>query len=211
MLALAFECAGSGLNAAIAEDGEVLAREQLSMDRGQPAVLVPTLQALFKTAQRQPGSVDRIGVTLGPGGFTGIRLGIATGLGLARSTGAAFFGLNAFDVFAAPEADTRNLGVIIESRREELFVRTYDAEGEHRSPDSLLTPVEIHERFSQTRWIGSAARRVSADAVDCSPDMAWVARHLSKEPVAPGWLSDGQGQQSPLYMRAPEIGAAKSK
>ena len=67
---------------------------------------MPTLQALFKTAQRQPGSVDRIGVTLGPGGFTGIRLGIATGLGLARSTGAAFFGLNAFNVFAAPETGT---------------------------------------------------------------------------------------------------------
>ena len=211
MLALAFECAGSGLNAALAEDSEVLAWEQLSMDRGQPAVLVPTLQALFKTAHRQPGSVDRIGVTLGPGGFTGIRLGIATGLGLARSSGADFFGLNAFDVFAAPETDTRNLGVIIESRREELFVRIYNAAGEPRSPDSLLTPVEIHERFGQTRWIGSAARRVSADAVDSSPDMAWVARHLSQELVAPGWLSDGQGQQSPLYMRAPEIGAAKRK
>ena len=211
MLALAFECAGSGLNAALAEDGEVLAREQLSMDRGQPAVLVPTLQALFKSADRQPGSVDRIGVTLGPGGFTGIRLGIATGLGLARSSGADFFGLNAFDVFAAPESDTRNLGVVIESRREDLFVRTYDAAGEAQSPDRLLTPEEMHERFSQTRWIGSAARKVSADAIDSSPDMAWVARQLSQELVAPDWLRDGRGQQSPLYMRAPEIGAPKTK
>lgn len=211
MLALAFECAGSGLTAALAEDSEVLAREQLSMDRGQPAVLVPTLQALFKTAHRQPGSVDRIGVTLGPGGFTGIRLGIATGLGLARSCGADFFGLNAFDVFAAPETDTRSLGVIIESRREELFVRTYDAAGEPRFPDSLLTPLEIRRRYGQTRWIGSAARRVSADAVDSSPNMAWVAQHLSQKPVALAWLRDGKGQQSPLYMRAPEIGAAKSK
>ena len=211
MLALAFECAGSGLNAALAEDGDVLAREQLSMDRGQPAVLVPTLQALFKSANRQPGAVDRIGVTLGPGGFTGIRLGIATGLGLARSAGADFFGLNAFDVFAAPESDTRNLGVVIESRREELFVRTYDATGAARTPDGLLTPQEIHERFSETRWIGSASSRVATDTVDSSPDMAWVARHLSEDPVAPGWLRNGQGQQSPLYMRAPEIGAPKNQ
>ena len=211
MLALAFECAGSGLNAALAEDGDVLAREQLSMDRGQPAVLVPTLQALFKSAHRQPGVLDRIGVTLGPGGFTGIRLGIATGLGLARSAGADFFGLNAFDVFAAPESDTRNLGVVIESRREDLFVRTYDATGEAQSPDRLLTPQEMHERFSQTRWIGSASSRVATDTVDSSPDMAWVARHLSEDPVAPGWLRNGQGQQSPLYMRAPEIGAPKNQ
>ena len=211
MLALAFECAGSGLNAALAEDGDVLAREQLSMDRGQPAVLVPTLQALFKSAHRQPGALDRIGVTLGPGGFTGIRLGIATGLGLARSAGADFFGLNAFDVFAAPESDTRNLGVVIESRREELFVRTYDATGAARTPDGLLTPQEIDERFSETRWIGSASSRVATDTVDSSPDMAWVARHLSKDPVAPGWLRNGQGQQSPLYMRAPEIGAPKNQ
>lgn len=211
MLALAFECAGSGLNAALAENGDILAREQLSMDRGQPAILVPTLQALFNEAHRQPGTVDRIGVTLGPGGFTGIRLGIATGLGLARSSGADFFGLNAFDVFAAPETDTRNLGVIIESRREELFVRTYDADGEARSTDSLLTPAEIQAQCGQIRLLGSAASRVDPEAADSSPDMAWVARHLSRETVGPACLRNGLGQQGPIYMRAPEIGASKIK
>ena len=47
MLSLAFECAGRGLSAALAEDGQLIGTTQLDMDRGQPAALLPALHALL--------------------------------------------------------------------------------------------------------------------------------------------------------------------
>ncbi|RZO32255.1 MAG: tRNA (adenosine(37)-N6)-threonylcarbamoyltransferase complex dimerization subunit type 1 TsaB [Rhodospirillaceae bacterium] len=211
MLALTFECAGAGLDAALAENGRLLARQTLRMDRGQTAILAPELRDLFASAARRPDALDRLAVTLGPGGFTGIRLGIATGLGLARATGAAFFGLNAFDVYAAVEADRSGLGIVIESRREELFVRAFDAEGEPAAPDGLYTPAQIRKRFDLNRFTGSAASRLDPDVADVGPDMSWVARHLSQDAISPAWLQSSADKQTPAYMRAPEIGSPKAK
>lgn len=210
MLALAFECAGQGLNAALAEDGHVLLTEQADMDRGQPAALLPLLHKMFEQADRRPTQLDRLAVTRGPGGFTGIRLGLSVALGLCRATGAAFYGVNAFDVYAAAQPSLEHLGLAIESRRAELFLRGYDGAGKARGGDQVCTPDQF-DRGAIRRFVGSAAAALDPQAQNQPPDMALVAAKLSQASLADDWLLQSQDQCAPLYLREPEIGSPKPK
>ena len=209
MLALAFECAGQGMHAALAENGSLLAEKQVDMDRGQPAALLPFLHQLFTDAGREVSDLDRVAVTRGPGGFTGIRLGLSVALGLSRATGAAFFGCNAFDVYALEQEDQVDLAVVIESRRKELFFRCYDSKGEIVLGDAVLSPDDLNGREG-FRFFGSAAETLDPAATNRPPNMALLAAALSHTDAQPDWLRAAQDQSSPLYLREPEIGAPKS-
>ena len=210
MLALAFECAGFGLSAALGRDGDVLQATRLEMDRGQPAHIVPALQALLARAEVRPTDLDRIAVTLGPGGFTGIRLGISVGLGLARSTGATFYGVNAFDVFALSESSISNLCIAIESRRAELFIRRYDQDGAILGEDAVLTAEQVLDSGALHRVIGSAASKISPKESNSEPDMTVLAAALSKIDLSGSFLAQARDQSTPIYLRAPEIGQKKT-
>lgn len=209
MLALAFESAGQGMHAALAENGSLLAEKQADMDRGQPAALLPFLNELFALCGREVSDLERVAVTRGPGGFTGIRLGLSVALGLSRATGAAFYGCNAFDVYALEQEVRSNLAIVIESRRQELFFRCYGTAGEVVLADAVLAPDDLAGRES-FRFVGSAAQALDPTAANHAPNMAVLALALSQTDLDPDWLKEARDQSAPLYLREPEIGAPKS-
>ena len=131
MKILAFDSSGSGCAAAVLSGERVLAQESAAMLRGQAEHLVPMIARVMKAAGLGFGALDLIAVTLGPGAFTGVRIGIATAQGLALSTGVPALGLGSFDAVVASVPDAllagRALLVAIESRREELFLQAFDA------------------------------------------------------------------------------------
>ena len=207
MLSLAFECAGQGLSAALADGGKLVGTIEQPMDRGQPAALLPALHDLLKSNGVSGSDLQRIGCTLGPGGFTGIRLGISAGLGLARATGAEFFGFSAFDIYALSAENRAGLAIAIESRRAEVFIRIYDETGEGLAlDDTIMTPEAIvgSTAFSAVR--GSAASKLRDTATNEEPDMAFFAVLLSELDETSPIFHKTRGQTAPLYLRAPEIG-----
>ena len=207
MLALAFECAGQGLSAALCKEGAVVSTAREDMDRGQPARLVAFLHELMETSGYAARDLDRVACTLGPGGFTGIRLGISVGLGLARASGATFHGINAFDVYAAAVPSQKGLCIAIESRRAEVFARVYSADGTSLVlHDGVITPADL-SAFGPFRTIaGSAGSKVEPNTNNAEPDMAIVAQGLSKPVISAPFLLNSQDESAPIYLRAPEIG-----
>lgn len=117
----------------VADDGEapaVCARFE-PMSQGHAERLLPMIGEVLSEAGLGMTDIDRIAVTLGPGSFTGVRIGVATARGLALATGAAVVGENALRVLAAayvgehPENHTAPVAVAVDARRGQLYFQLF--------------------------------------------------------------------------------------
>jgi tRNA threonylcarbamoyladenosine biosynthesis protein TsaB len=130
MRILALDSSGSGCSVAVLSGERLLGHESAPMHRGQAEHLVPMIARVMLGAGLGFNALDLVAVTLGPGAFTGVRIGIATAQGLALAAGLPALGLGSFETVAAavPAAllAGRSLLVAIESRREELYLQAFD-------------------------------------------------------------------------------------
>lgn len=106
MTVLAFDCAISGLTVAVVRDGVGLA-ERREEGRGQAATLLPAIAATLEQAGVDRRALSLIAVTVGPGSFTGVRVGLAAARGLALALGVPLAGITttAALLAAAPNDD----------------------------------------------------------------------------------------------------------
>ena len=113
MLTLAFDTATAVATSALVDDGEVLG-ERLS--RAQ--TLLEDVDALLRQAGAHPSDLDRLAVGLGPGSFTGVRIGLAVARGLALSLDVPGSGVSTLAALAAgaPEALP-----VVDAKRREVF------------------------------------------------------------------------------------------
>jgi len=114
MLILAFDTATDVATSALVSDGEVLG------ERTSRAVTVlEDVDALLRQAGAHTRELDGIAVGIGPGSFTGVRIGLATARGLALALGVPVAGVSTLDALAAGAPG----GVpVIDARRGEIFV-----------------------------------------------------------------------------------------
>lgn len=178
---------------ALLQGDTVLAARSEEMARGHVERLAPMVAEVLGDAGTSPDTLDLIGVTRGPGGFTGARLGAAFARGLALASGCRAVGVTTLEALAFPHASERRI-VALDGRRGDLFVQLFDEATEEGGP--LALPVgefaDFIARHDVRRVIGPDALP-PIDPVD-------VAR------LAIGRASDGP--PSPLYLRAPDAKAA---
>lgn len=100
------------------------------------------------------GSVDRIAVGIGPGTFTGIRIGVATAAGLAKSAGVEVVGvptLKALGSSIARQTRSDKVLALIDARRGEVFGEFWSSSDSGRSEPFVCGPVELIERIRSER------------------------------------------------------------
>ncbi|MDZ7711261.1 MAG: tRNA (adenosine(37)-N6)-threonylcarbamoyltransferase complex dimerization subunit type 1 TsaB [Roseovarius sp.] len=100
-LTLGFDTSAAHCAAALLSGDRVLACCAEEMGRGQAERLVPLLEEVLAEGGARWRDLDRIGVGIGPGNFTGIRISVATARGVALSLGISAFGISIFDVIRA--------------------------------------------------------------------------------------------------------------
>jgi len=210
---LGFDCAGGSCSAAVLADGKILARRFSIMERGQSEALMPMIEAVLAEARLELSALDLLSVTTGPGGFTGLRIGLAAARGLGLASGLPVLGVTCFAAVAEAAAD-ENLGglplvVALESKREELYLQTFAGAvpGEPAlAPASDWAPFVPH---GPVLLAGHGARRLAAAlgrnelrvaAGPGHPDAAEVAR-LGAKSWRPGLKLP---PSVPLYLRAPD-------
>jgi tRNA threonylcarbamoyl adenosine modification protein YeaZ len=159
MPTLAIECATEACSVALLENREVLAAAHRVLGRGHAEHLVPMIAAL-----PDRGRAERILVSLGPGSFTGVRIGIASAraLGLAWSAQVQGYPTLALVAAMALEAEPGDgVTVAMSGGHGEWFVQDFDGDGLPDSPLESLSPQAAAQRDRGLPLAGSQARQLA--------------------------------------------------
>jgi tRNA threonylcarbamoyladenosine biosynthesis protein TsaB len=188
MLILAFDTATDVATSALVADGEVLG------ERSSRAVtLLEDVDALLRQAGTHTRDVDALAVGIGPGSFTGVRIGLSTARGLALALGVPVAGVSTLDALAAGAPGALP---VIDARRREVFV-----------PARVLAPADVEVETGRL-CVGSGAVRyrevLEAKGAEVPPD--GDERHVPRARFHAQLARDFRPaeQVEPLYLRLPD-------
>ena len=130
------------------------------MQKGQAEALVPLIQTLLAETQTSLHKIGRIGVGLGPGNFTGIRISISLARGLGLSLGCPVIGVDSFD--ASIEEETKESLIAIPATRDQFYTRSsanLQATPQMSDAPTLATsPIPVHYRPKPDLLVANIAR-----------------------------------------------------
>jgi tRNA threonylcarbamoyladenosine biosynthesis protein TsaB len=223
MRVLAIDCALDACSAAVfdSDPGTIIASQSRMMARGHAEALMPLIARVMDEAEVEFSELDRIAVTVGPGSFTGLRVGISAARGIALAAAKPAIGLTTLAALAAPhiaEDDTTPVVAVIDARHGHVYMQVFGPGGRTLLAPRI-TPLREAARAATSgpaRIVGSAADLVAQSwprgepppaLVDQrgAPDIAWIAR-------LGAIAAPAEGPPKPLYLRAPDAqpqGAAR--
>lgn len=152
LLAIETSCRGGGV--ALLKGGELVGEAVLASERTYSQRLVPSMEWLLEQADAAAGDIGVVGVGLGPGSFTGVRIGVATAQGLAVATGAETVGVASLDALAAallPALHPIHVVPLVDARKGQVYTALYRLEGmglERLTPYLSLKPRELPGRLA---------------------------------------------------------------
>ena len=219
---LAFDTAGTACSAAVWRGGAVRARRFETMSRGQSERLVPMIEEVMAEAGIAYPALDAIAVTRGPGGFTGVRIGLATARALALACARPAIGVSNFEAVAAAVSEDQRLGhslvVVIDAKRSDLYVQAFGT-----APGAALAPVTEARAIAPADLgaflpggplllagdvvevargaLESAGREVLVAAAPGQADAGRVAALAAGQPLPEA----GAPPPAPIYLRGPDV------
>lgn len=125
MAILVFDTTGAECSVALRVEGQPDIVLSETIGRGHAERLAPMAQDGIAQAGIEPQALKRIGVTIGPGGFAGTRVGVAFARGLALSTGARAYGISNLAVIAHSLSATRPLATVHDAKRGEVVFQIW--------------------------------------------------------------------------------------
>jgi tRNA threonylcarbamoyladenosine biosynthesis protein TsaB len=214
MLVLGVDTATAAASVALVRDGEPVALESCPVASGHGETLLPLVTALFDRVGELLTAIDGIGVSLGPGSFSGLRVGLSTVKGLAYALGCQVAGIPTLDALAqlvtawdgliCPLLDARN-GEVYAA----LFRRGADGQQERLTQDLLLTPEALCRQVTAPcALIGDALERygttIQASCRARAPVFLLASRPLLGEVIAKlAWERFVRGDADDLYTLEP--------
>ena len=215
-IVLAIETSALLGSVAIGRAGEVLEETNFAEGLTGGRELVPAIDRLVA---RHAGAKSRIGlvaVTLGPGSYTGTRVGVTAAKSLASFLGAPAVGLSSLEVIAHNLAPAdRPVAPVLDARRGMVYVAVFEpAAGawRRRSPDSVIVPSRLREIVpADAIVVSDAGTRYEAElaAWECVGDPA-LARPSASKLLPLGWAMRKAGRSvdplelRPIYLRLSE-------
>jgi tRNA threonylcarbamoyladenosine biosynthesis protein TsaB len=189
---LAFDTATGVATSALVDDGEVLGERS---SRAQ--TLLEDVDALLRQGGAHPRDLDALAVGIGPGSFTGVRIGLAAARGLALALDLRGVGVSTLDALAA---GATGAVPVVDARRHEVFALV-------DGTPAVLTPVELPVTAG-TVYVGDGALRYRAElesrgaVVPPEDDERHLPRARFHAALA-GELRD-MDEIEPLYLRVPD-------
>ena len=185
-------CAGLAVN------GVVLA-ETIEDRMAHVEQLTPLVRRLCTAAEVGPTEITEVVVGLGPGPYTGLRVGIVTGRVLAEVAGARLHGICSLDVIAAQHVasgePTGEFVVVTDARRKEVYWARYAADGTRLEGPAVAKSTEV----PRLPTVGPATE-LYADTLDVAPG----PKGLDPAVLALAGPDLADAGVEPLYLRRPD-------
>ena len=210
MRILGFETSTRRGSVSAVEDGRVLASAEHEVENAHAEQLIGLVERVLAEAGWTKSSLDRLAVGIGPGSFTGLRVGIALAQGIALGLDRPLAGIGSLRAMArgVPAEEPRLRVPVLDARRNELFVAAYGAD--HAA---VLAPLAIPRATAQeelasllrgqafvlvgdgSSLLGADLPRIQRADLDL-PHASWVA-------VLAGEVDPAAAVAEPEYVRGP--------
>jgi tRNA threonylcarbamoyl adenosine modification protein YeaZ len=208
---LALETSTDHVSVALHDGDGIVAGLSIDAARRHAETLVPAVQDVLDQAGVGLDAVTKVAVGVGPGGFTGLRVGVVTALTFAAARGVPCVGVLSLDALAADAISTGSVGaheafsVAVDARRREVFWARY-VEGRRDGDAAAGDPRHLaaHELADLT-VVGDAADRypdVFARAIVAAPSAAAVAQIVNDHDR--GFDTFDVLPARPVYVRSPD-------
>jgi tRNA threonylcarbamoyladenosine biosynthesis protein TsaB len=190
---LALDTAVAGCSVAVVDTGAGQSwSDSVITDRKQAEILVPMVQGVMEQAGIDFPDLDRIAVTIGPGSFTGVRIGLSTARALALASGKVLAGVSTLRVLArnANAGESQSILALIDTKRGDFYGEIFSSTEDSLEPARIWTEDEV-EAIRNTGTI---------QIVQGNPD-----------PVALATLAESCETSScdPIYLRDAEVSMPK--
>jgi tRNA threonylcarbamoyladenosine biosynthesis protein TsaB len=219
MLILGIETATEQVGVAIGGHEGVIATFEVTRGRRHAEILTPAIEFVCRQADIELGEIGCIAVDVGPGLFTGMRVGLAAGKALAQALRIPMIGITSLDLLAFPCRHTDKVVVpVIDARKGEVFwamYRTVPGGIQQVSPPTV-GPVDelvgdLLARSQDVLCVGDGAERYRDEIIDgyrCEiaapvhPPVGALVQLAHSRALREEWMRPGEIE--PIYLRAPD-------
>ncbi len=194
-------------------EADVVARS-VAMERGHAEALVPMIEEVLAAAGAGYGDAERVAVIVGPGSFTGLRVGVAAARGIALAAGRPLVAVDTLAALAEavrPSHRRQAIAAVVDARRGEIYAALFAADGTALVEPSALVAADFADLVAEAGAVpvltGSAA-----DIVAPLLSERGISARIADRAGAPaieavlrlGGRLDATRTARPLYLRPPD-------
>jgi tRNA threonylcarbamoyladenosine biosynthesis protein TsaB len=219
VLILGIETATERVSVSIGGHEGVLALFEVTRGRRHAETLVPAIDFLCRRAGIELDEIGVVAVDVGPGLFTGMRVGLAAGKAIAQALRVPMIGISSLDLLAFPNRHTERVIVpVVDARRGEVFYAMYRQVpgGVQQIAEPAVGPVEelvadLLARSQEALCVGDGAHRYREEILDgfhceisgdAHPSAAPLVQLAHARALREEWVNHWEIE--PIYLRAPD-------
>lgn len=221
---LAMETSTPTGSVALINNDEIIGELFSDSNETHAATLLPTIEKLFSSINTDINSVDGIAVSIGPGAFTGLRVGVSTAQGLAQTLKVPIYSIPTLEALAYSTTATRRLiFATIDARKDEIYGALFewsDKQPKRLIPESVKSPQGwcalleefcANENFTVTGTGYQQFKKIfqirfQNQIIEMSPNLMFP-KSVNIGLIGLKYASEGQGKKpnevKPMYLRHP--------
>jgi tRNA threonylcarbamoyl adenosine modification protein YeaZ len=207
---LAIDTALGGISVGVLSDGQ-FAGKQIATQRDQASLLVPTINEILEELSINYSVLDAIACTVGPGSFTGLRIGLSTAKSLALALNIPTIPMGTLDLMARHYAGLDQILVVLETKRQDFYAQYYQSGKSVGDPivSNALTILN-NSPFSNFKIGGDCLERFEMGA---DRALSLLDNIIQPEPrvMLDYALTLEEGALTPVYLRGADISQPKTK
>ncbi|UWQ95239.1 tRNA (adenosine(37)-N6)-threonylcarbamoyltransferase complex dimerization subunit type 1 TsaB [Rhodobacteraceae bacterium M385] len=204
---LAFDTSGPWIGTALLRDGDVCAAHYVDMKKGQAEHLMPLIQQTLDEAQVTLPQLDAVGVGIGPGNFTGIRISVSAARGMALALEVPAIGVSLLDALAyhAP----RPCLATINAPRGMAYVQRFG--------EAVARPATMIAKADMADWVTPGITLIGQDSPELSQALgiphvpAAFAPASAIARIAAERLATAQPRPAPLYIKPADAAPSREQ